>query len=189
MNGQDQKKDPRKNLIILSAPSATGKNTVYNAVKNIRPDIERVITATTRDPRKNEMNGVDYYFMTEDEFQRKRKCGEFVESDCYDGEYYATPYSEIHRYPETTTLFLIINTNGMKSVKKQYPFSKSIFLMPPSIEELNRRIKLRGDNTPEDAENRISIASIEISEAQQYDYVIVNNDVETVAKEIARIIQ
>lgn len=189
MDGKDQKNAPRKNLIILSAPSATGKNTVYNAVKKLMPDVQRAITATTRAPRKNEINGVDYYFMTDAEFQRKNKCGEFVESDYYDGEYYATPYSEIFRYPVTTTLFLIINTNGMKSVKKKYPFSKSIFLMPPSIEELNRRIQLRGDNTPEDAENRISIASVEISEAQQYDYVIVNDDVEVVAKEIVKIIQ
>ena len=182
-------KDLRKNLVILSAPSATGKNTVYNAVKKLRPDVKRVITATTREPRKNEKNGVDYYFITEEEFQQKKKLGEFVESDCYDGECYATPYSEINKYPETTIVFLIINTNGMRSVKEKFPFSKSIFLMPPSIEELYRRIQLRGDNTPEDAEKRISMASVEISEAQQYDYVIVNYDVEVVAKEIVKIIK
>ena len=81
--------DYRKNLIILSAPSATGKNTVFNAVKTIKPDVERVITVTTRAPRKNEKDGVDYYFLTDAVFRQKEKNGEFVESNRYDDGFYA----------------------------------------------------------------------------------------------------
>lgn len=180
--------DYRKNLIILSAPSATGKNTVFNAVKTIKPDVERVITVTTRAPKKNEKDGVDYYFLTDAVFRQKEKNGEFVESNRYDDGYYATPYSEINRYPETTLLFLIVDINGMKAVKDKYPFSKSIFLMPPSIEELKSRISSRGDNTPEEIENRIGMAVLEINESKNYDFVVANNDVVTAAKEIVKII-
>jgi hypothetical protein len=92
------------------------------------------------------------------------------------------------RYPETTLLFLIVDINGMKAVKDKYPFSKSIFLMPPSIEELKSRISSRGDNTPEEIENRIGMAVLEINESKNYDFVVVNNDVFTAAKEIVKII-
>lgn len=178
----------QRNLIILSAPSATGKNTVYNAVKKLRPDVERAITVTTRAPRKNEKDGVDYYFLSDTEFRKRKQYGEFVESNLYDDGYYATPYSEINRHPDTTPLFLIVDTNGMKSIKYKYPRAKSIFLMPPSIEELKRRINSRGDNTPEEIENRIGMAVWEINESKHYDFVIVNNDADEVAKEIVKIL-
>lgn len=188
MNNFNHKIDLRRNLIILSAPSATGKNTVYNAVKKLLPYVERAITVTTRAPRKNEKDGLDYFFISECEFQQKALCGEFVEINRYDNSFYATPYSEIEKHPDTTPLFLIVDTNGMKSIKEKYPLSRSIFLKPPSIEELKRRIRSRGDNTPEEIENRINMAIVEIDEAKNYDYSIINRDVEIAAKEIAKII-
>lgn len=104
----------------------------------------------------------------------------------YDDGYYATPYSEINRYHDKTPLFLVVDTNGMKSIKDKYPRVKSIFLMPPSIEGLKRRINSRGDNTPEEVDNRIGMAVWKINESKNYDFVIVNNDADK--KEIVKIL-
>lgn len=177
-----------KNLFILSAPSATGKNTVYEAVKKRMPEVERAITATTRPPRSNEKHGVDYYYLTEAEFQEKKERGEFVEHNLYDNGYYATLCSELEKHPQTTPVFIILDINGRKNVVGRYPLATSIFLKPPSIEELRRRFSSRGENTPEEIENRINMALAEIEASKDYDYVIVNNDVDTVAKEIVDIV-
>lgn len=108
--------DLRQNLFILSAPSATGKNTVFNAVQEMLPEVKRAITATTRSPRRNEFNGVDYHFMSQDEFDKRSFNGEFAEQNHFDSGYYATPISEIEKHPKTTPVFLIIDTHGMNRI-------------------------------------------------------------------------
>lgn len=181
--------DYRKNLFILSAPSATGKNTVYGLLKDMLSKVERGITVTTRKPRNNEVDGVDYYFISTELFEEKSDKGEFVERNYYDEGFYATPLSEIERYPETVPLFLIVDTNGMKQIKRKYPCVTSIFLMPPSIEELERRIRTRGDNTSQEIERRIKRAKTEIENSSEYDHVIVNDKIETCVNSIASIVR
>lgn len=185
----EYKVDLRQNLIILSAPSATGKNTVFNTVQELLPEVKRAITATTRSPRRNEINGVDYHFMSQDEFDKRSFNGEFAEQNHFDSGYYATPISEIEKYPETTPVFLIIDTHGRNRILHKYPLSTSIFLMPPSIEELENRIRNRGDNTLEEIQRRIETAKKEMKEAPYYDYVLVTDDVSVCADEIIRIIK
>lgn len=181
--------DLRKNLVLFSAPSATGKNTVYNALKERLPAIQRGITATTRQPRANETHGVDYYFLTEEEFAEKEANGEFIETNCYDNHHYATPYAEIERHSTTTPLFLIVDTKGMQNILKHYPLSVTIFLKPPSLEELENRIHARGDNTPEEIQRRVSEAKQEMERADQYDYVVENNRLEECVGKIERILR
>lgn len=181
--------DLRKNLIILSAPSGGGKNTIYNALKSRMPEIEKVITVTTRTPRKSEIDGVDYYFYSKDIFSKKRENGEFVEYNEYDNNYYATLYSEIERYSSSTPLFLIVDTHGMVSIMRKYPLSTSFFLVPPSMDELERRIRERGDNTPEEIKRRIEEANREMQHAERYDYVVKNICVEECVDELERIIK
>lgn len=181
--------DLRKNLIILSAPSATGKNTIYNALKLRMPEIERAITATTRNPRSGEVDSVDYYFYSKEEFNEKKETGAFVEYNEYDDNYYATPYSEIERYSLSTPLFLIVDTHGMMSIMRKYPLSTSVFLTPPSMKELEKRIQERGDNTPEEIKRRIDEANREMQHSDWYDYVVKNIHVEDCVDELERILR
>lgn len=181
--------DLRKNLIILSAPSATGKNTVYNALKLRMPEIERAITATTRNPRSGEVDSVDYYFYSKEEFDEKKETSAFVEYNEYDNNYYATPHSEIERYSLTTPLFLIVDTHGMMSIMRKYPLSTSVFLAPPSMEELERRIRERGDNTPEEIRRRSEEARREMQHSDWYDYVVKNIRIEDCVEELEEILR
>lgn len=181
--------DLRKNIIVFSAPSATGKNTIYNALKQRMPKIERAITATTRKPRNSEADSVDYYFYSEEEFNEKKKNGAFVEYNEYDNNYYATPYSEIDRYSSSTPLFLIVDTHGMMSIMRKYPLSTSVFLAPPSIDELEKRIRERGDNTPEEIKRRIEETNREIQHSDWYDYVVKNIDVKECVDKIEDVLR
>lgn len=181
--------DLRKNLIILSAPSATGKNTIYNALKLRMPEIERAITATTRQPRAGEVDSFDYYFYSKEEFEEKKENRSFVEYNEYDNNYYGTPYSEIERYSSSTPLFLIVDTHGMMSIMRKYPLSTSVFLSPPSIEELEKRIQERGDNTPEEIKRRIEEANREMQHSDWYDYVVKNIRVEDCVDELEGILR
>lgn len=181
--------DLRKNLIILSAPSATEKNTIYNALKLRMPEIEKAITATTRNPCAGEVNSVDYYFYSKEEFNEKKKACAFVEYNEYDNNYYGTPYSEIERYSSSTPLFLIVDTHGMMSIMRKYPLSTSVFLAPPSMEELEKRIRECGDNTPEEIKRRIEGAKREIQHSDWYDYVVKNIDVKECVDKIEAVLR
>ena len=181
--------DIRKNLFVVSGPSGCGKNTVYTALKQRMPNIQRVITATTRTPRGNEQHGVDYYFISESEYFKGCNNGVFVESAFYDDSYYATPISEIERFSLQVPVFLIVDTGGKDAIKKKYPRATTIFLMPPSREETVRRIKERGANTAEEIERRISRARAEIDGAKLYDHIVVNDNVDQSVDLIERIIR
>lgn len=180
--------DMRDNIFILSGPSGSGKNTVYEELQKRIPRIKRAITVTTREPRENEVNGCDYYFVSEPEFSRWKTNGLFVESSFYDNAYYATPISELERYSVETPVFLIIDTLGKESVLRRYPKSFSIFLMPPSLDEVLHRIRDRGTNNEEQIERRMQRAKAEVAAAFSYDYIIINNDLNTCVGQIEAIV-
>lgn len=186
---KDYKVDLRKNLIILSAPSGAGKTTVYNLLKQRMPEIRKAVTVTTRTPRAGEINGEDYYFYSKEEFENREKNGEFVEFNLYDNGYYATPFDEINKHPVTTPVFLIVDTNGMSNVMNTYPLSTSIFLSPPSIEELEKRIRERGANTEDEIDRRVAQAKGEMQRSEFYDYLTVNRDLNICVDEIAQIVE
>ena len=181
--------DLRKNLFILSAPSGTGKNTVINSVRQRLTKVKKAVTATTRKPRKNEKDGVDYFFYSSDEFKQKSDAKEFAEVNFYDNHLYATPISEIDNCDMDTPLFLIVDFHGMREILERYPLSTTIFLMPPSIDVLHERIRSRGDNTEEGVERRILEAKLEIKRSDAYDYVVDNNNLEDCINAVVAIVK
>ena len=180
--------DMRENIFILSGPSGSGKNTVYEELQKRIPHIKRAITVTTREPREHEVRGRDYYFVSESEFSRWKETGLFVESSFYDNAYYATPISELERYSSDTPVFLIIDTLGKESVSRLYPKSSSIFLMPPSLDEVLHRIRERGANNEEQIERRMRRAKAEVAAASSYDYILINHNLDDCVAQLETIV-
>ncbi len=172
-------------IFILSGPSGSGKNTVYEGLQALDPDIVQTVSATTRKPRPGERNGVDYYFITVPEFKRRIDDGEFVEYVTYGGNCYGTLKSEVQRLTGLgKTVVLVIEVRGALNIKRMFPESVSIFIEPPSVEELVRRINKRGDNNEAEIELRLNIAKEEMTFRDKYDYRVVNDDLDTCIKEI-----
>ena len=165
-------------LIVFSAPSGCGKGTMLaEIVKN--GNYHCSISATTRQPRENEKHGINYYFITNEEFEQKIKDGAFLEYAGYCDHYYGTLLSEVDDYLEKgIDVILEIEVQGAFKVMQKRPEAVSIFVAPPSIEELRRRLKKRGTETDEVIEKRVSAATNELAQAKTYDYIIVNDALE-----------
>ena len=165
-------------LIVFSAPSGCGKGTMLaEIVKN--GNYHCSISATTRQPRENEKHGINYYFITNEEFEQKIKDGAFLEYAGYCDHYYGTLLSEVDGYLEKgIDVILEIEVQGAFKVMQKRPEAVSIFVAPPSIEELRRRLKKRGTETDEVIEKRVSEATNELAQAKKYDYIIVNDALE-----------
>jgi len=168
-------------LIIITAPSGAGKTSITRYLLNKYPKLSFSISAATRLPRGEEKNGVDYYFMTTADFQQKIKENAFIEWEMvYEGKYYGTLKSELERiWSEGKTPMLDIDVKGAIHVQKQYPNnSLSLFIVPPSVEELRKRLELRGTETPETIEPRINKANYELSFKEQFNHAIVNDELQ-----------
>ena len=177
-------------IFILSGPSGCGKNTVYEGLTALDPDIVQTVSATTRKPRPGERNGVDYYFITAPEFKRRIDDGDFAEYVTYGGNCYGTLKSEVRRLSEMgKTVVLVIEVRGAQSIKQMFPGSVSIFIEPPSTQELVRRINKRGDSSEAEIALRMNIAQDEMTYRDKYDYRVVNDDLETCIQEIYHIMQ
>ncbi len=176
-------------LVILSAPSGCGKDTVFKELKRTRNDVCASISATTRPPREDEIDGKHYYFKTEEEFKNMIANGELLEYVKYDKSYYGTPVSEIRRITSSGKIcFLIIEVRGAESVMNKLPECVSVFLMPPSIEILKSRLEGRHLDTPETIDSRMEIAKEEVKCTKGYKYVIENDILEDTVKELNKIL-
>lgn len=176
-------------LIILSAPSGCGKDTVFQEIKKIRNDVVESVSATTRKPREGEVDGVNYYFKTESDFQLMVVNDELLEYARYNNCYYGTPVSEVEKAIDNGKIcFLIIDVQGAQSILKVRPDAISIFLLPPSLEALEKRLVNRSTNDIEDVKNRMTIAKREIDMAPLYKYSVVNDDLEECVNKINEII-
>lgn len=176
-------------LIILSAPSGCGKDTVFQEIKKIRNDVVESVSATTRKPRDGEVDGVNYYFKTESDFQLMVVNDELLEYARYNNCYYGTPVSEVEKAIDNGKIcFLIIDVQGAQSILKVRPDAISIFLLPPSLEVLEKRLVNRSTNDIEDVKNRMTIAKREIDMAPLYKYSVVNDDLEECVNKINEII-
>lgn len=179
-------------IIIITAPSGAGKTSITKHLLKTFPDkLAFSISAATRQKRDYEKNGVDYYFMTPEEFKEKIHRQEFVEWEMvYEGKYYGTLKSEIQRiWKEGKNPLLDIDVQGALHVQQQYPGqSLSIFINPPSIEELKRRLRSRGTETAESLATRVSKSAYEISFKDQFDKVIVNDDLDRACRDAEKII-
>ncbi len=176
-------------LLIISGPSGCGKNTVFDALALRDSQIGQTISATTRKPRDGERDGVDYYFITEDDFLNKVNNNEFVEYVHYATSYYGTLRSEIDRVLRLyKKVAMVIEVNGALNIKKMYPEAVSVFLMPPSKEVLVERINCRGTMDADELSRRMRTAEEEMQQSDKYDYVVVNDVLEKAVDEIYNIL-
>ena len=160
-------------LLVLSAPSGCGKDTVLARLSGVR----RSISMTTRAMREGEVDGVDYYFVTQDYFLKQLHEGKILEYTSYNGNYYGTPKKELTERTEAGIhVILEIEVEGSMNIRKRYPEAVHIFVLPPDLVTLEARLRGRGTNTDEDIKNRLARAKEEIRLIGEYDYVIVNRD-------------
>lgn len=179
-------------LIIIAAPSGAGKTSITRYLLGKFPDqLAFSISAATRQPRGQEKHGRDYYFISADEFREKIKADAFIEWEMvYEGKYYGTLKDEIHKiWSEGKTPVLDIDIKGAINVQKQYPNqSISLFIEPPSVAELRRRLELRGTETPESINARVEKATYELSFKDHFDHIIVNDVLEKACEEAGGIV-
>lgn len=172
-------------LIVVSGPSGTGKGTVCSELLTQAQDLAYSISATTRQPRAGEVEGKNYYFMDKADFEQKIADGGFLEYANVYGNYYGTPLAKIEeRLAAGEDILLEIDTQGALNVMKKCPDGLFIFLVPPSLAELERRIRGRGSETAESLAKRMGSAKKEIEDGRKYGYVVVND---TVKKAVSRI--
>jgi len=175
-------------LFILSSPAGGGKTTIANLVIKEIPNLKRVITCTTRKPRSGEKDGMDYYFLPVEEFEKRIKEDKFLEYAVVHGNYYGTPKDEVEKeLSKGYDLLLVIDVQGMRQIKKIRPETTSIFLLPPSVDELVRRMKQRGD-PPEEIKKRLQTAKKEIPAWKEYDYTVINDNIEKAKENVKYII-
>lgn len=175
-------------LIVISGASGVGKGTVVKAMMAQRQDLFFSVSATTRPPRPGEVDGQDYYFVTRETFESMIARGEMLEYDEHAKNYYGTPKAQVEEKRKKGHVLLDIEPNGARNVKNNYPEAVLIFIMPPSVEELERRLRGRND-TPEDQITiRMERAKWEMEQRVWYDRVVVNDNAERCAQEILKII-
>lgn len=179
-----------KYLFVVSGPSGTGKDTIVARLLADHPEIQHTISATTRALREGEQDGVNYYFVSKEDFERKLQNDEIVEHTCYCGNYYGTLRSEIERHMrEKTPVILVIEVEGAGNIKRLYPGATTVFVLPPDIQELERRLRARGTEDEATIQKRLTRAQTEIANAIHYDEHLVNVEVGPCAESLYTIIQ
>ena len=182
----------RGKLLIFAAPSGAGKSTIVNYVMQQGLNTHFSISTTTRKPRGTEQNGVEYFFISLEEFRQHIANDDFVEyEEVYADRFYGTLRSQVEeRIEHGQHVVFDIDVNGGINIKQQYgDQALSIFIMPPSIEELRRRLESRGTDAPEVIEQRIDRAAYEISQARHFDHIVVNDSLDDAKAEVLRLVR
>lgn len=178
------------NLIVISAPSGSGKTTIAKAILRMYPSIIFSVSATTRRIRKGEMNGKDYFFLTKDEFQTRVKKGDLVEWEEIYGNYYGTLRSEIDRALSGGKVMLFdVDVKGALSIKTQYPEALLIFIKPPDFETLKDRLTNRRTEDDGALKRRLERVPMELSLGEKFDHQVVNDDLQRAIAEVDSIIR
>ena len=175
-------------LIVISGASGVGKGTVLGIMMKKRKDLSFSVSATTRDPRPGEIDGVHYYFISREKFEEMISEGAFLEYDAHAANYYGTPRAQAEEKRERGPVLLDIEPKGAKQVRASVPDAELIFIMPPSMQELERRLRGRGDTPEEQIQMRMKRAVWEMEQRFWYDHVVINDDPERCAEEILNII-
>ena len=175
-------------LFVISGASGVGKSTVLKRVMELRDDLRFSVSATTRNPRPGETDGVEYYFVTHDKFESMIAQDEFIEYDAHMGNYYGTPVGQLEEKLVTGSVILDIEPVGAFIVQSKRADAVLIFIAPPSMEELEKRLRGRGDTSEEQMQIRLERAKWEMEQSKRYNYVVTNEQVETCADQILHII-
>ncbi|SFH51299.1 guanylate kinase [Tindallia magadiensis] len=176
-------------LMVISGPSGTGKGTLVKHLLKRNNNIQLSVSATTRDPRPGEVDEVNYFFLTKDDFEKKLENGEFLEHAEVYGNYYGTPKAFVEKQlKKGNNVLLEIDILGAMQIREKFEEAVFLFIIPPSLEELQRRIERRGTETPEQMSKRMNSSLEEIKELKKYDYVILNDEVEKATTLIESII-
>ena len=175
-------------LFVISGASGVGKSTVLKQVMAERKDLVFSVSATTREPRPGEVNGVHYHFISRDSFLDMIRKGEFLEYDEHNDTLYGTLYSAVSDAMKKGNVILDVDPNGALNVRRTHPDATLIFVLPPSWDELERRLRSRGDTSEEQIQKRLARAKWEIEQSPKYDYRVINDQVEACAEEILNMI-
>lgn len=184
--------NPHHKIIIITAPSGAGKTSITKYLLQQYPALQFSISAATRKPRGEEKNGVDYYFISETDFKQHIENNNFVEWEMvYEGKYYGTLKSELTRIWDANGYpILDIDVKGAIHVQQQYPTQTlSIFIQPPSVEELKKRLQSRGTETEESINTRVSKAAYEMSFAKHFNVIVVNDNLEEACKKVEQAVK
>ncbi len=177
-------------LVLFSGPSGVGKDTVLEIVLNKNKSLQRSISLTTRDIRENEVDGKDYYFITKDKFNNMIENGEVLEFAQYGKNFYGTPKAPVDKWlGEGKTVILKIEVQGAQQIKKLYPNAVGIFVLPPSMTELENRLRSRGTEAEDDIQKRLEIAKDEMAKSVDYDYTVINDDLDSASDDVLKIIE
>lgn len=190
----EQTNNKKTGLVIFSAPSGSGKSTIVQWLMKEHPELKLYfsISCTSRAPRGTEQNGVEYFFLTPEEFKSKIQNDEFLEyEEVYQDRFYGTLKAQVERQLEAgQNVVFDVDVKGGINIKKFYgERALSIFIQPPSVEELCRRLVGRGTDTPEAIENRLAKAEYEMTFAPQFDHIVVNDDLETAKVETLKLVE
>lgn len=175
-----------RKVLTFSAPSGCGKSTLINHLMTQVPDLHFSISCTSRPPRGTEQNGVEYFFLTPEDFRAHIAAGDFLEyEEVYAGRYYGTLRQQVDAQLELEHVVCDVDVLGGENIKKHYgERCLSLFIMPPSVQALRERLERRGTDSPEVIDDRLKRAEFEISHAGNFDIVIVNDDLETAKREV-----
>jgi guanylate kinase len=177
-------------VFVITGPSGVGKGTLIRGLLERVPGLELSVSATTRPPRPGERDGVDYHFLSDEEFDRRVANGEFVEHARYSGHQYGTLRSELERrMAEAAGVVLEIEVQGARQIRAAMPEAVQVFIAPPSVEALRARLVGRGTDAPADVEARLATALQELEAEKEFEYVVVNDRLEQATEELAAIVR
>lgn len=177
-------------LILFSGPSGVGKDTVLDVVLNKDKSLQKSVSLTTRNIRENETDGKDYYFISVPEFEKMIENGEVLEHAKYGSNLYGTPKGPVDKWlSEGKNVILKIEVQGAKSIKEMYPDSVGIFLLPPSMEVLESRLRSRGTEDEDDIKKRLEIARDEMRKSVDYDFFVINENIDCASDDVLSIIK
>jgi guanylate kinase len=180
----------RGTLYVISGPSGVGKDTLVGKVLPKLPGFERVVTATTRAPRKDEIQGTHYRFLSAEEFDKRLRENGFLEWAVVHGNRYGTPREAVEKkLAAGTSLFLAVDVQGAKSIREKVREAVTVFVTPPSLKELEMRLRRRRTEPEADIKRRIAAAQEELNQIDRYDFAVVNADLDKAADELLRIVK
>ena len=175
-------------LLVVSGPSGVGKGTIVKTLIKRRADVVESVSCTTRAPREGVVHGREYFFLTKEEFLRRVQENDFLEYDEHFGNYYGTPKSFVAEMLKSKSVILENHVVGALNAKKAFPQSVLVMIAPPSVDELERRLKGRSTETDEEIEKRLSRLEYELSQKDKYDFVVINDNLEKAIADVENIL-